>query len=296
MDQAEREDIVDNALAAQYPKIWAWEPTVVETPYGPDDMNVVNTFATRVAKMRSDSKDALLHLPDDELLRMRDHKKSSASGATWPWADLLPTNPNDLLPKIPKIWAYGFGHPSFAPDFNYWAMMPTLSVLEATLLSVGAKPDLIPEKHVFEMRRRNLEIQWACLKFFIERYELMYRQFPSGVDRKLKMGTKRVSQWINETGLEVHPAFKAALDRRFNATPEQASPRDMVDVERVSLLKLVAGMAIEQYAYDPGAQRNEAIKNISDDLDRLGLSLDRKTIRKWLKEACEFIDPQNLPK
>ena len=65
MDQAEREDIVDNALAAQYSKIWAWEPTVVESPYGPDDMNVVNTFATRVAKMRSDSKDALLHLPDD---------------------------------------------------------------------------------------------------------------------------------------------------------------------------------------------------------------------------------------
>jgi erythromycin esterase-like protein len=55
---------------------------------------------------------------------------------------------------------------------------------------------------------------------------------------------------------------------------------------RESLLKMILGMALEQYAYEPSAYRSGATSNISSDLDSQGLSLDLKTIRKILKEAA----------
>ncbi len=296
MDEKEREDIVVAALAAQYPKIWLWRPAKVEVPYGPDNMELVNKFADRLAILRSACKEALLALPDEELLLMRDFQSSEKQRAPWPWANCLPSNPSDYLSRIPKVWAYGFGHPAFAPDFDYWAMMPKLSVMEATMLSVGAKPELFKENEIYELKRQKPEKLWASFRFLIERYELMFRMYPSGGYGKMHLSTRRLHQWINETGLDVHPGFKAALDKRFGVTSEPAPPKEMTDAEKVSLLKMIAGMAIEQYAYVPGAKRNEAVKNISDDLDRLGISLDLKTIRKWLKESCELIDPENFPK
>jgi len=57
--------------------------------------------------------------------------------------------------------------------------------------------------------------------------------------------------------------------------------------ERSTLLKLVIGMAIKGYTYDPKQSRNSAIGDIASDLESLGISVDPDTIRKWLKEASE---------
>ena len=55
--------------------------------------------------------------------------------------------------------------------------------------------------------------------------------------------------------------------------------------EKETLLKLVIGMAIQGYAYDPSKKKSSVPSEIQSDLDLLGLSLDQDTIRKWLKEA-----------
>lgn len=66
-------------------------------------------------------------------------------------------------------------------------------------------------------------------------------------------------------------------------------------IEKTTLLKLVAAMAVMGYAFKPDAARNDATKDIQSDLDKLGLGLDSKTILKWLREACDTIDPKHLP-
>jgi hypothetical protein len=55
--------------------------------------------------------------------------------------------------------------------------------------------------------------------------------------------------------------------------------------ERDSMLKLVIGMAIKGYAYDPKAGRSGAAREIAGDLQSAGLALDEDTIRKYLNEA-----------
>jgi hypothetical protein len=61
--------------------------------------------------------------------------------------------------------------------------------------------------------------------------------------------------------------------------------------ERESLLKLVIGMAIVGYKYDPAKQRNAAISEIAGDLQTLGVSLDEDTVRKWLREGAGLLPP-----
>jgi len=56
-----------------------------------------------------------------------------------------------------------------------------------------------------------------------------------------------------------------------------------------SLMKMVLGMAVQKYKYDPEASRNSATGenkgSIVGDLQASGLSLDADTVRKHLKEA-----------
>ncbi|WP_339867543.1 hypothetical protein [Pseudohongiella nitratireducens] len=80
-----------------------------------------------------------------------------------------------------------------------------------------------------------------------------------------------------------------------NSSPEDKSQKDTLgDLERSSLLKLVLGMAISKYGYQPGASRNIATGgnrgSISSDLERLGFSLDSETVRKFINEACTRFD------
>lgn len=59
--------------------------------------------------------------------------------------------------------------------------------------------------------------------------------------------------------------------------------------ERESLLKMVLGMAVAKYGFDPRRSENDATgknkESIWDDLDSLGIAVDSKTVRKHLKEA-----------
>jgi hypothetical protein len=59
--------------------------------------------------------------------------------------------------------------------------------------------------------------------------------------------------------------------------------------ERDSLLKLVGGMAVRGYVFDPRQSRNSATKDIRDDLEALGLSMDDGTVLKYLNQGAELI-------
>lgn len=62
---------------------------------------------------------------------------------------------------------------------------------------------------------------------------------------------------------------------------------------RESLLKLVVGMAVGGYRYDPAATKNTAIKDISTDLHTHGVGLDPDTIRKWIQTGIEEVLSRN---
>jgi hypothetical protein len=61
--------------------------------------------------------------------------------------------------------------------------------------------------------------------------------------------------------------------------------------ERDSLLKLVVGMAVQSYRWDPEKARCEKVAVIAGALERAGVPLDVDTVRKWLREAAKLLPP-----
>jgi hypothetical protein len=75
----------------------------------------------------------------------------------------------------------------------------------------------------------------------------------------------------------------AEHEGRADRTPAE---KPLGSRERDSLLKLVIGMAVAGYKFDPEAAKNQATAEIASDLERLGMSMHSDTVRKWLGEAA----------
>jgi hypothetical protein len=102
------------------------------------------------------------------------------------------------------------------------------------------------------------------------------------------------SQWIeivngkNAKIAALEGEIEEYKSQQFASKPEQG----IGTRERDSLLKLVIGMAVAAYVYDPKAVRSDKVKEIADDLSGAGVPLDVDTVRKWLREAAELLPPK----
>jgi hypothetical protein len=75
---------------------------------------------------------------------------------------------------------------------------------------------------------------------------------------------------------------------RGKATNPEPEGRPLGTKERGSLLKLIIGMAIVCYRYDPRAARSSVPDAIAGELAQVGISISNDTVRKWLKMGVEF--------
>lgn len=78
------------------------------------------------------------------------------------------------------------------------------------------------------------------------------------------------------------------------AIPAEAKP--LSTRERDSLLKLVIGMAVQGYKFQPRAARSQVPSEIAGDLEQLGIGLDVDTVQKYLKEGAELLPPDVVGK
>jgi len=90
----------------------------------------------------------------------------------------------------------------------------------------------------------------------------------------------------DDTVLVVRTDALRKFEETINDTPTNMN-KPLTTSERDSLLKLVIGMAMKGYSYDPTAKKNSAVADIAADLALLGLPLGDDTIRKYLKQGNE---------
>ncbi|MEQ8178791.1 MAG: hypothetical protein RIC52_10595 [Amphiplicatus sp.] len=106
-----------------------------------------------------------------------------------------------------------------------------------------------------------------------------------------------IQQWNPSEGylaLRRAPVLpKSGASRKGLDKPDDVREADGDELNlkaKTSLLRLVAGMAICGYSFNPNAERNNAIRDIEGDLYKLGIPLNNQTIRAWLHEAATLID------
>ena len=207
-----------------------------------------------------------------------------------------------------------------APDYAFWARAKKWSEEEATLLAVGCDPASVRglQNRIMHMQHStNTDEQMFSLRL-AQMSVLVDRHF--GIPHfHVTIGPTEFVSWLQDMKIWVPPGMAEAVGT-FDRPPvdwqsraveserrAETSAKRVTDLEaaiadgainassatreRDSLLKLVIGMAIGGYGYDPRGMRSPVPAQIATDLQTRGLSLSDDTIRKYLREGAELLPP-----
>jgi hypothetical protein len=297
----ERTAIISKAMDKNFGDLLTWERPVLAHTFGENDLDQVDVFVKNLIETRSEVLVALEIMPDDDLnviqreleddFRLSERNRAAISGERI----------RRLRRVCPPPIAFGFGHPSFTAKFDHWARMPRLSLHEVSLLSLGADPSCMKNDKFAELKKtlERGKSLWAAHASFLEQREIFSRCFDHTGFGYASEGIVRIKRWIDDLDIQVHPQFYEGLEARIaqkqvevlaiNATTPEQSLNRVSDQETETLYKLIAAMAIKGYMFEPDAKRNQATADIQSDLDQLGISLDQKTILKWVRIACDVV-------
>ncbi|WP_417279342.1 hypothetical protein [Celeribacter sp.] len=296
LDSEERSRIIEAAMRVKFGAYYDWKRPELYHQYGANNLDFVLSFEEKLASLLDVVRVAFKAMSDDDLSKIQIEISNPRENSQKEWLQLERDRIALLLRAKPAPIQFGFGHPELAADFAYWSAMPKLSLYEVTALSLGADPRNVSEKY-FEIRMRAARERkslWAADERLLEQREIFSRYFNHTGLGYVPAPIAQVKKWIDEMQIPVHPEFYRALENRVvpktRVKAEDDRSKPLIGQEREILLKLIAAMACEQYGYVPDAKRSGVSRNIKDDMDRVGLSMDEKTIRKWLKTAAELVD------
>src|SRR5205814_10371881 len=117
-----------------------------------------------------------------------------------------------------------------------------------------------------------------------------------GVQLADTMKPSPIATWAKQAGWSVPRHFDLIVEiatpvpataAMATKGPDGVRRAAAVSRENQTLLKLVIGMAIQGYKYDPIAKRSDIPNEIARDLQALGLKIDDDTVRKWLRLAAD---------
>jgi hypothetical protein len=110
-----------------------------------------------------------------------------------------------------------------------------------------------------------------------------------------KLKAQQVLLQMDEMSRQSNGALAAAKAEiaELRSRADKGAAEELHPRVRDTLLKLLIGMAIEGYRFDPKAPRSEAPAEITNDVSKLGMSMTDDTVRRYLKEAAETVLPKN---
>jgi hypothetical protein len=193
-----------------------------------------------------------------------------------------------------------FNRPGAGADFVHWSRAAYWSIHEGVALLLGKAPDVVN----WESVRDYAEVS-PFAREYAKLRDLALRAQESG-QLALRTEPSTFFDWAKRTGIEYPSELEEQVMSTTRATraeavtePPQAPPQNVVSKEkplltreRDTVLKMLGGMAVMKYGYDPKAVRNTAISAIVDDLDAAGVHVDTDTVRKWIREAADNMPPE----
>jgi hypothetical protein len=181
-----------------------------------------------------------------------------------------------------------YNQPYTDADFSYWSKLACWELDEAVALSFGKSPKAVSWGLICGYERSSRFVaKYARLRRLVERAECM-EQLSAPI-----LPASFIA-WAKLHEIELPPDLVAAIEARVERVSSKQSRKqqpDLLPKERETVLKLIIGMAIKGYAYNPALARSEVPAEITSDVHKLGLSIDQDTVRKWLKEAAQVLPP-----
>ena len=237
----------------------------------------------------------------------------------------------ELQEKVEKQEQARFFNRSGArADTDHWSKAAYWSLDEATALSFGRAPEVVKWENVKNlagisafasqyMRLRDLLLRAKGAEqlfepiapgFYIAWAKRNEISFPPDLEAAVVARGQQIADWrscyddlkekfdeaiglidVLNQKIRRDQEIQNELQRNISELKAIPTERGLLGKERDFVLKLIIGMAVKGYAFDPAANRTKAISEITSDLEELGLALSDDTVRKWLKEAGELLPP-----
>jgi len=188
-------------------------------------------------------------------------------------------------------------------NWDVWANVPGVKAWEAVALSLDIEPknlklldhgwmgvEHFPHNEGKEFEDR-LEVLRRNISFFNLRSVVM------GDPDQCEIFIEDFARWALSLSWLVPPQLAALALRPPRQANERAKRTPILSTsERNSLLRLIIGMAVGGYRYDPLATRSSVAPEIVKDLESAGVPLDADTVRKYLKEAADLLPRETIKK
>lgn len=181
------------------------------------------------------------------------------------------------------------------PDWRRWKYVPRVKLWEAVALSLNKDPERIG---FYESKWTANELSRE-FEEFLDRAFIAKRNLEAGRIERKTLVLNNPYECMVDIGefaafaISVEwqiPDELASLAKRQQASVARNDRQEVGTRERETLLKMVLGMAIAGYSYEPEAAYSAIIAEIASDLARCGIATTDDTIRKWLKRAAEEVE------
>jgi hypothetical protein len=177
-------------------------------------------------------------------------------------------------------------------------------VLPGIFLAWAKRTDIsVPPELTEAVEKRGVQVaDWKSLhdkaveagKRDAEAAEKQTTELKRLLDESIAQLGKQHADWlevVNNSKLRI-AALEAEIAALQSRHPASEAAQEIGARERDSLLKLVIGMAVAAYVYDPKVARSDKPTEIAGDLERAGVPLDVDTVRKWLRQAADLLPPK----
>lgn len=184
-----------------------------------------------------------------------------------------------------------------------WALAPAWTLQEGACLANNVSPRLLSEYGKLPVRHPKAEKVNRLINFALR----AMRQFKLSTDPTPAV----FIAWSKTVGFPFDPKWHEVIgdptiDMR-TVLPEAVAPSGAPSSNPVpsslqsapaqepgtrvkeTMLKIIIGLAIDAFGYDPRSRRSEVYGIISGELDKLGIPVTAETVRKYLDEGAKLV-------
>ena len=282
-------------------------PTYEERQSATERLKAVEAYEEELRRAPSSQIDALVKEEEDKLAAERKAKRKAEEGKRFfnqpgseadfsYWARAATWTVEEGL-------ALSFGKD---PDFVTWEKLKSITQVSPFAAEYARRKRLV--ERAVAQRQLTSPLVHAVFLAWLTKMGLSY---PPDLGAEVQTYAPRMIEWsvalrevmnspsrqqsvsLGENPEKTQPTEVASssVAQSTSAPVPSSEPqaKPLITRERETVLKLIIGMAMGGYGYDPKASRSAAAREIADDLHRVGLSLEPDTVRKWLKEAAELL-------
>ncbi len=185
------------------------------------------------------------------------------------------------------------------PNWEKWKHVPDVKVWEGVALSLDIEPDKVRFNQygwmgdglAFKESKELDERIFVAKRNLTSGGSLRPTSITMGDPARSMVRLSQFAEWALSLGWRV-PADLAGLASSPSVTvvtETSGTEKPLEGKGRASALKLILGLAIGGYGYNPQATRSTIPKEIADDLLLSGITLTDETVREWLRAAAQEV-------